>query len=187
MAKKAKFLPMQAQQFRPACVMLPSELNRKVCMNESLKHVIACHPFFAGMDPVHLEAIAERATKCSFAAGDLLFVEGEPANHFYVISSGRVALVAHDVGEGTVLLQTLGPGDVLGWSWLFAPFVWHFRARALEPVRVISLNAAHLLILAEENHHFGFDLMKRVSQVLIRRLQTTRKQLLHRTELTQAG
>ena len=155
-------------------------------MNDSLKHLLGCHPFFAGMKPEHLEIIAQGATKTAFSVGDFLFVEGEPANHFYLISSGRIALEAHEPADGTILLQTIGPGDVLGWSWLFAPYVWHFRARAAEPVKLISLNAAHLLIVAEENRDFGYELMKRVAQVLIRRLQTTRRQLLlHRAELSE--
>jgi hypothetical protein len=67
---------------------------------------------------------------------------------------------------------------VLGWSWLFPPFSWHFQARAIEPTTVISLNGAHLLVSAESNHEFGYELMKRVAQVVIRRLQITRKQLI---------
>jgi CRP/FNR family cyclic AMP-dependent transcriptional regulator len=72
----------------------------------------------------------------------------------------------------------LGPGDVLGWSWLFPPFVWHFQARAVEPTTLLVLNGAGLLVSAERDHDFGYELMKRVAQVVIRRLQATRKQLL---------
>ena len=74
-------------------------------------------------------------------------------------------------------VQTIGAGEALGWSWLFPPFVWHFQARALEPTKAIAFNGAHLLVACEENHDLGYDLMKRVSQVLIQRLQATRKKL----------
>ena len=147
-------------------------------MNNSIKPVIEGHPFFARMKPEHLEVICEGATKRAFLQEQFLFIESEPADHFYVITSGRVALEAHEPADGTVLLQILGPGEVVGWSWLFAPFVWHFRARAIELVNVVSLNAAHLLTCAERDHDFGYELMKRLAQVLIRRLQTTRKQVL---------
>src|ERR1041385_6831175 len=110
----------------------------KVRMNESLKQIIESHPFFARMKPGHLLIIEKGARKVSFSPGELLFVEGEPANHFYLITHGRIALEAHEPADGTVPLQTLGPGDVLGWSWLFAPFVWHFRARAIDPVEVVN-------------------------------------------------
>ena len=69
---------------------------------------------------------------------------------------------------------------MLGWSWLFPPFVWHFRARALDPTTVIVLDGAHLLVACHQNHEFGYELMKRVGQVVIERLQATRKQLLEK-------
>jgi CRP-like cAMP-binding protein len=135
-------------------------------------------PFFSNMAPEHLDTVGACATKTQFKADQIVFQESEPANQFYVIESGRVAVEAHQPSDGTVLVQILGPGDVLGWSWLFPPFAWHFRARALEPTNAIVLNGAHLLVAAERNRDFGYELMKRVAQVVIRRLQATRKQLL---------
>jgi|SRR6185369_6328703 len=147
-------------------------------MNNSLQSVIVSHPFFQGMKPAHLEVIAGCATEARFESDQILFREGEPANKFYLIQGGRIALEAHELVDGTVPVQELGAGDVLGWSWLFPPFVWHLRARALEPTGAVVLDGAHLLIAAERNGNFGYELMKRVAQVLIRRLQATRKQLL---------
>ena len=147
-------------------------------MNNSLEPVVVSHPFFEGMKPEHLEVIAGCATEARFVSDQILFHEGEPANKFYLIQSGRIALEAHELSDGTVPVQELGAGDVLGWSWLFPPFVWHLRARALEPTRAVVLDGAHLLIAAERNRDFGYELMKRVAQVVIQRLQATRKQLL---------
>jgi CRP-like cAMP-binding protein len=75
-------------------------------------------------------------------------------------------------------VQELGDGDVLGWSWLFPPYVWHFQARALEPTEAVMIDGGHLLTAAERDPKFGYNLMKRVSRVVIQRLQATRKQLL---------
>jgi CRP-like cAMP-binding protein len=130
------------------------------------------------MKPEHLAGISEGAKVVRFKAGELLFQEGEPANQLYLIESGKIALEAHELAGGTMPVQTLGAGEVLGWSWLFPPYVWHFQARALEQVEVVILSGAHLLVAAERNHDFGYELMKRVAQVVIRRLQATRKQLL---------
>jgi CRP/FNR family transcriptional regulator, cyclic AMP receptor protein len=113
-----------------------------------------------------------------FNPGQVLFHEGDPANQFYLIESGRIALEAHEPADGTVLIETVGAGEVLGWSWLFPPFVWHFQARAVEPTKAVVLSGAHLLVAAERNHEFGYELMKRVAQVVIERLQFTRKRLL---------
>ena len=134
--------------------------------------------FFDGMRPEHLAVLPEGAKAVQFKAGDVLFREGDPASQFYLIESGKIALEAHEPANGTTSVQSLGAGDVLGWSWLFPPFVWHFQARAVEPTNVIVLNGAHLMVSAERDHDFGYELMKRVAQVVIRRLQATRKQLL---------
>ncbi|MBI3849937.1 MAG: cyclic nucleotide-binding domain-containing protein [Verrucomicrobia bacterium] len=147
-------------------------------MNDALQSVIQDHPFFQGMKPAHLDVIASCATEATFRPEQILFHEGEPASLFYLIEKGRIALEAHEPADGTALVQTLGVGDALGWSWLFPPFVWHFQARALEPTTAVVLNGAHLLIAAERDHEFGYELMKRVSQIVINRLQTTRQQLL---------
>jgi CRP/FNR family transcriptional regulator, cyclic AMP receptor protein len=145
---------------------------------KTLNETITQHELFQEMKPEHLAVLIEGAKATEFKVGDVLFREGEPANQFYLIASGKIALEAHEPSDGTVLVQTLGAGDVLGWSWLFPPFVWHFQARAIEPTTVIALSGAHLLVTAEGNHDFGYELMKRVAKVVIRRLQSTRKQLL---------
>jgi CRP-like cAMP-binding protein len=124
-----------------------------------------------------MQIIAECATEVSFKPDQMIFREGEPANRFFLIEAGRVALEAHQLADGTVPIQEIGAGDVLGWSWLYPPFVWHFRARAIEPTRAIVLDGAHLLCAAERNNEFGYELIKRVSQIVIHRLQATRKQL----------
>lgn len=143
-------------------------------LNEAITH----HAFFRGMKPEHLALLTEGAKPITFKAGDVLFRESQPAGEFYLIESGKIALETHEPANGMTLVQTLGAGDVLGWSWLFPPFTWHFQARATEPTGVIILNGAHLLVAAERNRDFGYELMKRVAQVVIHRLQATRKQLL---------
>ena len=142
-------------------------------LNES----ITKHSFFRDMKPEHLALLAEGAEAVQFKVGDVLLREGEPANRFYLVESGRIALETREAAGGSALVQTLGAGDVLGWSWLFPPFVWHFRARAVEPARAIALSGAHLLVTAERDRDFGYELMKRVAQVVIHRLQATRQQL----------
>lgn len=145
---------------------------------ENLTERIMRHPFFRGMKQEHLGILTASAKEKSFAPAEVLLREKEPANEFYLIESGSVALEAREPGNGTMLVQNLKAGDVLGWSWLFPPFAWHFQARAIEPTSTIVLSGAHLLNTAESNHEFGYELMKRVAQVVIQRLQTTRKQLL---------
>ena len=139
---------------------------------------IRAHPFFQGMKPEHIAVVAEGATERTFKAGEYLMHETEPANQFFILESGEVSVEAHDPGGSTVELEELGKGDVLGWSWLFPPYMWHLRARAMEPTTVIVINAAHVLAVAESDPTFGYDIMKRVARVIIHRLQAARRQLL---------
>lgn len=157
--------------------------EERTCMNEFIE-ALAAHPFFRGMDPRFLDLLAPGAYGMEFKPGETLFREGEPASRFFLVQRGRIVLEAHEPGDGTMVVSQVGPGDVLGWSWLFPPFAWHFRARALEPTRVIILDGAHLLVTAERNPEFGYDLMKRIAQVVIQRLQATRRELLRTPALT---
>ena len=147
---------------------------------QAVRDRIKNHEFFAGMKPEHIALVAQGAGEVAFQKGEMIFRTDEPASRFFLIESGSIALEAHEPGDGTCSVQTLKTGDVLGWSWLFPPFVWHFQARALEPVRAIMLDGAHMLVTAERDRDFGYELMKRVTHVLIQRLQTTRKQLILR-------
>lgn len=144
---------------------------------KTLRETIIDHPFLLGLKPEHTELLVSCAREVTLKANQFIFHEGEPAERCFLIQSGRIAIEARQPGHETALVQTLGAGDVLGWSWLFPPFWWHFQARALEPTRAIVLDGGHLLAAADRNHEFGYELMKRVAQILIQRLQATRKQL----------
>ncbi len=137
------------------------------------------HPFLAGVSIHHLAAICATATDVRFKAGERVLCEREPASSFYLISSGSVAVEVHSRATGrNVRVDSLHAGDVLGWSWLFAPYCWHFQAVALEPVRAVQLDGAALLVRCEEDHELGYALMKRMAQLLIRRLSAARRVIL---------
>ncbi len=135
-------------------------------------------PFFKDMDPQLLDIIAGCASNVRFAADDWIFQEGENAAQFYLIRHGKVALKAFVPGRGEVTIETIGEGEVLGWSWLFPQYRWHFSARALELTRAIAFDGVCLRTKAEANHDLGYELLKRFSQTIIERLQATRLQLL---------
>jgi len=151
---------------------------------KALASNIIHHPFFRSMSAEHLGLVSQRAEETTFKAGEVIFREGEPANRFYLIEEGAVALESAGGHRGHVQIQTVGSGDVLGWSWLFTPFTWHFQARALQPTRAIALDGAPLLVLCNRDPHFGFELMKRVSQVVIQRLQAARRRQLEHSPAT---
>ncbi len=142
---------------------------------EKLKSIINEHPFLKTMIPQFRGLLADGAVETKFKPDEVIFRQGEYADKFYLIQKGKVALESHEPGHDDVSVQMVGAGEVLGWSWLFPPFVWHFQARALEPTQAIAFNGAHLLVACEADHDLGYDVMKRVSQILIQRLQATRQ------------
>ena len=143
-----------------------------------LDALLAEVPLFAGLGAEELQLLAGCASNVRFDEGQVVFREGDPAETFYVVRSGAVALEAHAPARGELTIETLGAGDVLGWSWLFAPYRWHFDARALSRVRATAFDATCLRAKCDDDTALGYDLMKRFAQVMIERLQWTRLRLL---------
>jgi CRP-like cAMP-binding protein len=141
------------------------------------------YPFIRGLSQQHAQRLLAGATVVEFEPGEIIFREGEPANRLYLIESGEVELESRSAGCGTVRLETLHEGEALGWSWLFPPFAWHFQARATQTTRTICCDGAHLLVEAEEDRDFGYELMKRVSQIVIHRLQASRQRFIESQSL----
>jgi len=145
---------------------------------DTLELVLGEHPFFKGLERPYLELLAEFASRVRFNAGEVIFREGEEANLFYLIRHGRVAVETFSPNRGPIIIQTLGEGELLGWSWLIEPYRWRFDARAVELTRAIALDGKRLREKCEKDHEFGYELMKRIAHVIERRLQATRLQLL---------
>jgi CRP-like cAMP-binding protein len=135
-------------------------------------------PFLDGLEPDRLALLAGCAGNVRFAEGERLFREGDPADTFYIVRHGSVALEIFSPTRGAVVIETIEPGEVLGWSWLFAPYRWHFDARALTVVRATGFDGACLRQKCEADPALGYELMSRFAQVLIERLQWTRLRLL---------
>ena len=145
---------------------------------KTLETSIAEHPFLKGMSVEHLRILADAALRAEFKQGEVIFREGDPANRFYLIEEGRVVLESHKQDRAPVEIQKIGAGDVLGWSWLFPPYYWNFEAKALEATQAIFFYGTRLREKCEEDRAFGYELMKRMSAVMLQRLQATRKRLL---------
>ena len=145
---------------------------------KTLDALIAESPVFAGLDQEYLELVAGCASNTVFGAGDYLFREGDPADTFYLVRHGRVLLETFVPGRGALTVQTIEEGEVVGWSWLFAPYRWHFDARALDLVRAVVFGAACLRDKCDTDRAFGYELLGRFSPLMLERLQATRLQLL---------
>jgi len=136
------------------------------------------HPFFHGLASADLDFISACGENCLYSAGDYIARENEPADHFFVIRRGRVAVETFLPNAGPLCLQTLHDGDIFGWSWLFPPYLWTFDAHALDEVHAIRLGGKCLREKCEAEPRLGFELMKRFARIATERLQAARIQLL---------
>lgn len=144
----------------------------------SLEKIIREHPFFAGLQEEFRKLVCGCAKNVVIPTGQYLFHEGDSADQFYLLRHGRAAIQITSPGRGAVTFQTLGEGEIVGLSWLIPPHRWAYDAKAAEPIRAISIDAACLRRKCEDDHDLGFELMKRFMAVLVQRLQATRMQIL---------
>ena len=145
---------------------------------ETIDALLQRVPVFAGMTEEQLELVAGCASNVRFREGETLFREGDPADTFYIVRHGSVALETFVPPRGTVTIETIEAGDVIGWSWLFPPYRWHFDARALSLVRATAFDGACLRGKCDVDPALGYDLMRRFANVMIERLRWTRLRLL---------
>lgn len=143
----------------------------------SIRDVVAGAPFLAGLPDDDLDALAAVARPVHWPAGTAIFREGEAARQCWLLTAGQVSLEIHAAGRGGLIVGTLGPGQLLGWSWLYPPHRWHLDAVATAPTDALAFDADALRARAEADPNFGTELHRRVAGVVVERLQTTRLQL----------
>jgi CRP/FNR family transcriptional regulator, cyclic AMP receptor protein len=144
----------------------------------TIDQLIAESPTFEGLEKEQLEFIAGCAWNERIGAGTLMLREGERAERFYLIRHGTVSLEIDAPGRGPLLIQTLHDGEVVGWSWLFAPYRWAMDGRAITDCSVVTFDGTCLRNKCEQDHELGYELMKRFTANVIDRLQGTRMQLI---------
>ncbi len=144
---------------------------------EGLDRIVKEHPFFAAFEPAHIQLLAGCARNHRFAAGEYLFREGDPADEFFLIRQGKVALEIAAPGKAPIVFETLGDGEVAGSSWLVPPYRWMFDARAQTLTRAIGMDAKCLRGKCDADHHLGYEMMRSVLSVLVKRLDHTRLQI----------
>lgn len=145
---------------------------------ETLEPYLAEHALFCDLSPDYVALLTGCASNVRFAAEERIFRQGEPADRCYLIRHGKVSLEITSPTLGPLTIQTLGPGEVLGWAWLFPPYRWHFDARAAETTRAIALDGECLRGKCEQDPKLGYELMKRFSALIHARMQAARLQII---------
>ena len=135
-------------------------------------------PLLAKLSNTELEFFESVSSVVGLDSGEVLFEEGGAADTFYIVSEGRVGLEMTSPGKTPMVIQTLGPGDLVGLSWFFAPHRWNWRARALGDTTVVAFDAAEVRRRCRENRDLALEVLGVLSAELAARLHRTRIQLL---------
>jgi CRP/FNR family transcriptional regulator, cyclic AMP receptor protein len=149
-------------------------------MIEVTAAALAAHPFLRGMPADQLGTLAETACDVTFPAKHRLFEEGGNANRFWLIQCGHVSLDLHIPGQGPVVIESIGMGELLGWSWLIPPYRWAFGAVAATALEVFEFGAPGVRERCANDPVLGYELNQRINRVLAKRLQATRTRLIAR-------
>ncbi|MGO8873515.1 MAG: Crp/Fnr family transcriptional regulator [Acidimicrobiales bacterium] len=147
-------------------------------MTDSVTEDLHSHGFLAGLPEGTVELIAGCARWAHFDTGQLVLREGEAADTLHLVHRGRVVVEVHQPGDRALSIETVGPGHVVGISWVSPPYRWQFDARALEPVTTVAVDVEELRDELGRQPAIGFALLDRVASVLADRLQSTRVRLL---------
>ena len=143
----------------------------------SLDTLLRQNPMFAGLPDDDLALLAGCARNCAFRPGERMFSAGEPADRFYVIRDGRVAIEVFAPGGGPLVLETAQESDVVDGSWLFPPYRWQFDGTAITSTRALSLDGACLRGHCDVDPRLGYALMTRFAALASRRLVAARVRL----------
>lgn len=143
----------------------------------SVSHHLKVHPFLRHIDEADIEDLARCAELAQFSRNDEIFSVGQPAERFYLIRTGMVALELPKDAYNEMTIQLLKEGDAIGWSWLFPPYEWTFDAHARTPVQAVSFDAACLRDLFDRNHELAYLFTRRMAKVISERLAAARHQI----------
>lgn len=150
---------------------------------------VANQPFFAGLSFPWLERLAGQAYPVVLQPGHRLFNEHERADRFWLVCSGQIALDCVVPDGGTATIETVDPGGVVGWSWIFPPHQWDFGAVAAERSSTVEFDAAGVRRLMEDDEALARQLATRFVRVVMERLKQARLRLpdLYRQRMRESG
>ncbi|GGY24144.1 cyclic nucleotide-binding domain-containing protein [Streptomyces djakartensis] len=126
----------------------------------------------------HRSRLLRFAREVSFPQGARLFEEGGRADRFWVVRTGGVDLEMRVPGQRAAVIETVRHNELVGWSWLFAPYVWHLGARTTSPVRAYEFDATTIRSVCQDDPALGASVARWVGGVLVHRLRSARTRLL---------
>src|SRR5690606_19574596 len=137
---------------------------KKEKSSSKIKSILFEHTFLKEMKKEHISAIADYATEISYKPDEYIFKEKNDAVCFYLILNGSVNLEIYSPEKGLIQIETIGDGEILGWSWLYPPCRWRFDARAITDVQALVFDGKKIKELVENNYEMGYRIHKLFAQ-----------------------
>ena len=144
---------------------------------ENLERVLTEHPLLADLRADQLATMAGCVANRRFAAGEFLLREGDRHGQIFLIRAGTVAIETGVPGGAPVTIETLGPGDVLGLSWLTDAKA-HFDCRARDTVIAFVIDQDCLRAKMDRDVELGYALSSSLLELTYERLARLRLQRL---------
>jgi CRP/FNR family transcriptional regulator, cyclic AMP receptor protein len=142
------------------------------------KAILGAQPFLRGMADDHLAKLATLCQHIAIPPRQRLFEEGTRADRFWLIDAGQVTIDTIVPGQGRLIIASLGRGDMIGVTWLLPPYQWRFGAVTAQPMQAYEFDAPAVRAACDEDPSLGYELGRRVSGVLVRRLEAIHRRLL---------
>jgi len=149
---------------------------------EDLTAKLKEHTFCKDFTRDQVDVIASLSTWRDFQTNEVIFRTGDPSDKFFMVFSGHISIAVFLSDRGTTAIETIGEGDILGWSWFSPPYQWRFSAMALEETGAIAVNGKALREICEKDHALGYQILKKLILVYTQRLEMARSQILDLTK-----
>lgn len=146
--------------------------------SSALLHDLHSRTLLSALNPEQLARLLRHAREVQLAPDGVLFLQDQAADAFYVVREGRVKICVPAINGPGVEVQTLGPWDVIGWSWLIPPYRWAFEAKALTPVTLLRFDGKAILQECEQDPALGYAVMKMFATLMSERLHAARLRMM---------
>jgi len=134
--------------------------------NQSITEYLSAHEFFCEFSDDVLKFLCECSSMREIKKGQILFLQGEHADKFYVVRSGRISLQLPAIMGPTLEIQAVDEDQVLGWSWLISPYQWNFQTKAEDDSELLQFDGAAILAQCELDPKLGFELVKKFAALM---------------------
>lgn len=153
-------------------------MGRKAVNNQAIAEYLSAHEFFSELSEEILNFLCECARTHEIKKGQILFRQDEHADKFYVVCNGRISVQIPAIMGSALEIQVLGKDQIMGWSWLIAPYQWNFQAKAEEDSELLEFDGTAILARCEQEPQFGYEVLKRFAVLMSERLDAARQKMM---------